>query len=156
MRLTSPGRIPGPKNLFPLTSATASASCPSLTGTLLRTNSMAASYTASFARKVRTIPGFPAASKLVTRMFHPAGIRNGPTCSSEKASHFRRVFPADLLRQASVSSSGRAFALGARAISLTEASRFACHKARSLTFCSLLPRGPGSWPVAIPRASGTW
>jgi hypothetical protein len=73
-RLTSPGLIPGPTNSFPDTSATASASSPSFTGTLLRTNSMALSLSDSYARKFRTIRGFPSESKVVTRMFHPAGI----------------------------------------------------------------------------------
>ena len=73
-RLTSPGLIPGPTNSFPMTSATASASSPSFTGTLFRTNSMALSLTGSYARKFRTIRGFPSESKVVTRMFHPAGI----------------------------------------------------------------------------------
>ena len=73
-RLTSPGLIPGPTNSFPVTSATASASSPSFTGTLLRTNSMAFSLSDSYARKFRTIRGFPSELKLVTRMFHPAGI----------------------------------------------------------------------------------
>ena len=86
-RLTSPGLIPGPTNSFPVTSATASASSPSLTGTLLRTNSMAASLSASYARKFRTIQGFPSASNLVTRMFHPAGILGNmrPKCCSSMA-----------------------------------------------------------------------
>jgi hypothetical protein len=35
---------------------------------------MAVSLSASYARKFRTIRGFPSESKLVTRMFHPAGI----------------------------------------------------------------------------------
>jgi hypothetical protein len=78
-RLTSPGLIPGPTNSFPVTSATASASSPSFTGTLLRTNSMALSLTGSYARKFRTIRGFPSESKVVTRMFHPAGIVS-PNC----------------------------------------------------------------------------
>jgi hypothetical protein len=42
--------------------------------TLLRTNSMALSSSGSYARKFRTIRGFPSESKVVTRMFHPAGI----------------------------------------------------------------------------------
>jgi hypothetical protein len=86
-RLTSPGLIPGPTNSFPVTSATASASSPSLTGTLLRTNSMALSRSDSYARKFRTIRGFPSESKLVTRMFHPAGILGsmGRKCCSSMA-----------------------------------------------------------------------
>jgi hypothetical protein len=40
-RLTSPGLIAGPTNWFSSTLAMASASSPSFTGTLLRTNSMA-------------------------------------------------------------------------------------------------------------------
>ena len=79
-RLTSPGLIPGPTNSFPDTSATASASSPSFTGTLLRTNSMAPSLSDSYARKFRTIRGFPSESKVVTRMFHPAGILMRRNC----------------------------------------------------------------------------
>jgi hypothetical protein len=73
-RLTSPGLIPGRTNSFPMTSATASASSPSFTGALLRTSSIALSLSGSYARKFRTIRGFPSESKVVTRMFHPAGI----------------------------------------------------------------------------------
>src|SRR5712672_1154744 len=73
-RLTSPGLIPGPTNWFSVTSATASASSPSFTGTLFRTNSTALSSSASYARKFRTTRGFPSESKVVTRTFHPAGI----------------------------------------------------------------------------------
>ena len=51
-RLTSPGLIPGPTNSFPDTSATASASSPSFTGTLLRTNSMALSLSDSICKKI--------------------------------------------------------------------------------------------------------
>ena len=83
-RLTSPGLIPGPTNSFPMTSATASASSPSFTGTLFRTNSMALSLTGSYARKFRTIRGFPSESKVVTRMFHPAGIVS-PNCCTPRA-----------------------------------------------------------------------
>src|SRR6185503_12398540 len=72
--------IPGPTNSFPDTSATASASSPSFTGTLLRTNSMARSLSDSYARKFRTIRGFPSESKVVTRMFHPAGILMRHNC----------------------------------------------------------------------------
>jgi hypothetical protein len=79
-RLTSPGLIPGPTNSFPDTSATASASSPSFTGTLLRTNSMAPSLSDSYARKFRTIRGFPSESKVVTRMFHPASILMRRNC----------------------------------------------------------------------------
>jgi hypothetical protein len=35
---------------------------------------MALSLSDSYARKFRTIRGFPSESKVVTRMFHPAGI----------------------------------------------------------------------------------
>src|SRR6266849_6101590 len=63
-----------PTNSFPATSATASASSPFFTGTLLRTNSTALSLSGSYARKERTFPGFPSESKVVTRTFHPAGI----------------------------------------------------------------------------------
>ena len=79
-RLTSPGLIPGPTNWFSVTSATASASSPSFTGTLLRTNSMALFSSDSYARKFRTIRGFPSESKVVTRMFHPAGILMRRNC----------------------------------------------------------------------------
>ena len=87
-RLTSPGLIPGPTNSFPLTSATASASSPSLTGTLLRTNSMAVSLSASYARKFRTIRGFPSESKLVTECsillaFYSRKIRLCPAGAAE-------------------------------------------------------------------------
>jgi len=40
----------------------------------LRTNSLALSLSASYARKFRTIPGFPSKSKVVTRTFQPAAI----------------------------------------------------------------------------------
>ena len=53
---------------------------PSFTGTLLRTNSMAPSLSDSYARKFRTIRGFPSESKVVTRMFHPAGILMRRNC----------------------------------------------------------------------------
>ena len=53
---------------------------PSFTGTLLRTNSMAPSLLDSYARKFRTIRGFPSESKVVTRMFHPAGILMRRNC----------------------------------------------------------------------------
>jgi hypothetical protein len=81
-RLTSPGLIPGPTNSFPLTSATASASSPSLTGTLLRTNSIAVSLSASYARKFRTIRGGQWARVLVScRAPAPGWISSGsPTC----------------------------------------------------------------------------
>ena len=89
-RLTSPGLIPGPTNSFPDTSATASASSPSFTGTLLRTNSMARSLSDSYARKFRTIRGFPSESKVVTRMFHPAGppapVHGGPLLLAQSLS----------------------------------------------------------------------
>ena len=74
IRLTSPGLIPVPRNPLPATSATASASSPSVTGTLLRTNSMALALSGSYARKFRTIRGFPSESNVVTLIFHPAGI----------------------------------------------------------------------------------
>jgi hypothetical protein len=84
-RLTSPGLIPGPANTFPATSATASASSPSCTGTLFRTNSTARYLSASYARKFRTKHGFPSESKVVTRTFQPAGIL------ATYAPHFRDV-----------------------------------------------------------------
>jgi hypothetical protein len=55
---------------------------PSFTGTLLRTNSMALS--GSYARKFRTVRGFPSESKVVARMFHPAGIVS-PNCCTPRA-----------------------------------------------------------------------
>src|SRR6266516_7613349 len=63
-----------PINSLPATSATASACSPVYTGTLLRTNSTALSLSGSYARKYRTIPGFPSESKAVTRTFQPAAI----------------------------------------------------------------------------------
>jgi hypothetical protein len=54
---------------------------PSFTGTLLRTNSMALSLSGSYARKFRTIRGSPSESKVVTRMFHPAGIVSPNRCT---------------------------------------------------------------------------
>ena len=41
------------------------------------------------ARKLRTFPGFPSASKLVTRMFHPAAI--APLCAAAVAGRWRAV-----------------------------------------------------------------
>jgi hypothetical protein len=84
-RRMSPGLIPGPANTFPATSATASASSPSCTGTLFRTNSTARCLSASYARKFRTKHGFPSESKVVTRTFQPAGIL------ATYAPHFRDV-----------------------------------------------------------------
>jgi hypothetical protein len=84
-RRTSPGLIPAPANTVPATSATASASSPSCTGTLFRTNSTARCLSASYARKFRTKHGFPSESKVVTRTFQPAGIL------ATYAPHFRDV-----------------------------------------------------------------
>src|SRR6266446_5500192 len=61
-------------HVHPATSITASASSPSFTGTLLRTNWTAFSLSASYTRKYRTLPGFPSKSKVVTRTFQPAAI----------------------------------------------------------------------------------
>jgi hypothetical protein len=71
-----------PRNPLPDTSAMASASSPSVTGTLLRTNSMALSLSDSYARKFRTIRGRPSESKVVTLMFHPAGILGTALCAA--------------------------------------------------------------------------
>jgi hypothetical protein len=39
-----------------------------------KANSIAPSLSDSYEKKIRTIRGFPSESKVVTRMFHPAGI----------------------------------------------------------------------------------
>src|SRR5262249_33893359 len=78
-------------NSFPATSATASACSPSRTGTRLRTSSTALSLSGSYARKFRTVPGFPSKSKVVTRTFHPAAI--AALCAATLAGQQRATLP---------------------------------------------------------------
>ena len=87
--LTSPGVILRSNDSLAAASATASACSPSRTGIRLRTSSTALALSGSYARKLRTFPGFPSASKLVTRMFHPAAI--APLCAAAVAGRWRAV-----------------------------------------------------------------